>query len=76
MDIYVAWMQENYWETEPWNIGCYSTNEKAEEAILEELRDMELEHYGESVLSLEIYDSMSDEERHFIYGVEKYKLDE
>lgn len=71
MDIYVAWMQENDYETQPWNIGCYSTNEKAEEAILENLRG-----YGESVLSLEIYDSMPDEERHFIYGVEKYKLDE
>lgn len=70
MDIYVAWMQENRWETEPWDIGCYSTNEKAEEAILEELRS-----YGESVLSLEVYNSMSDEERHFIYGVAKFKLD-
>ena len=71
MDIYVAWMQENEWETEPWNIGCYSTKEKAKEAILEGLRDL-----GETVLSLEIYNSMSDEERHFIYGIEKYKLDE
>lgn len=71
MDIYVALIQENDWDTEPWNIGCYSTIEKAEEAIIKELRGL-----GEPALSLEVYNSMPDEERHFIYIIETYKLDE
>lgn len=71
MDIYVAWMEENDWEVEPWNIGCYSTKEKAEKAILEELGEVT----GHPVLSLEIYESIPYEERPFRYGIETHKLD-
>jgi hypothetical protein len=72
MKIYVAWIQENDWETEPENIGCYSTKEKAENAIVEVLRKM-----GATVLTLEIYDKMYDiQDRPYIYGIEEYNLDE
>lgn len=30
MKIYVAFIQENNWETELENIGCYSTEEKSQ----------------------------------------------
>lgn len=72
MKIYVAWIQENDWETESENIGCYSTKEKAENAIVEVLRKM-----GATVLTLEIYDKMYDmQDRPYIYGIEEYNLDE
>lgn len=68
MKIYVAWIQENDWETEPINIGCYSTEEKAKNAIIENLREKE-----ESVLTLEIYDA---QDPNYIYGIQEYNLDE
>lgn len=72
MKIYVVWLQENNWETEPFNIGCYSTEEKAKEAIVKALREV-----GEAVLTLEIYDKMYDmQNRPYIYGIEEYNLDE
>jgi len=72
MKIYVAWIQEDDWETIPENIGCYSTKEKAEKAIVEALREM-----GATVLTLEIYDKMYDiQDRPYIYGIEEYNLDE
>jgi exo-beta-1,3-glucanase (GH17 family) len=72
MKIYVAWIQENDWETEPQNIGCYSTKEKAEKAIVEALREM-----GVTILTLEIYDKMYDmQDRPYTYGIEEYNLDE
>jgi len=69
MKIYVAWIQENYWETEPINIGCYSTEEKAKEAIVKALREE-----GEDVLTLEIYDTQFNP--NYYYGIEEYNLDE
>ena len=69
MKIYVAWIQENNWETEPQNVGCYSTEEKAEKAIVEALREE-----GETVLTLEIYDAQ--DEPNYFYGIEEYNLDE
>lgn len=69
MKIYVAWIQENNWETELQNIGCYSTEEKANNAIIKDLREK-----GESVLTLEIYDAQ--DEPNYIYGVQEYNLDE
>lgn len=65
MKIYVAWIQENDWETEPFNIGCYSTEEKAKEAIIKTLRED-----GEDVL----YDVQY--QPHYFYGIEEYNLDE
>lgn len=69
MKIYLAWIQENDWETEPFNIGCYSTEEKAKNAIVEALREED-----EAVLTLEIYDTQN--EPNYIYGIEEYNLDE
>jgi len=72
MKIYVAFIQENDWETIPQNIGCYSTEEKAKNAIVEVLREM-----GVTVLTLEIYDKMYDmQDRPYTYGIEEYNLDE
>lgn len=69
MKIYVAWIQENYWEIEqPFNIGCYSTEEKAKEAIIKALREE-----GEDVLTLEIYDAQN--KPNYYYGIEEYNLD-
>lgn len=68
MKIYVAFIQENDWETIPQNIGCYSTIEKAERAIVEALRGI-----GEAVLTLEIYDTQK--EPNYVYGIEEYNLD-
>ena len=69
MKIYVAWLQENDWETESFCIGCYSTKEKAENAIVKALREE-----GEAVLTLEIYDAQ--DKPNYIYGIEEYNLDE
>ena len=69
MKIYVAWIQENYWETEPFNIGCYSTEEKAKNAIIEYLREM-----GEAILTLEIYSAQDNP--NYIYGIQEFNLDE
>ena len=69
MKIYVAWLQENDWETESFCIGCYSTKEKAKKAIVEALREE-----GEAVLTLEIYDAQ--DKPNYIYGIEEYNLDE
>lgn len=69
MKIYVAWLQENNWETESFNIGCYSTEEKAKEAIIKALQEL-----NEAILTLEIYDVQNDP--NYIYGIEEYNLDE
>ena len=69
MKIYVAWIQENYWETEPINIGCYSTEEKAKEAIIEALKEE-----GETILTLEIYGAQNDP--NYIYSIQRFYLDE
>jgi lantibiotic modifying enzyme len=69
MTIYVACIQENDWETESRNIGCYSTIEKAEEAIVEALKEE-----GEYVLTLEIYNAQDDP--NYICWIEEYNLDE
>lgn len=69
MKIYLAFIQENDWETEPENIGCYSTDEKAKNAIIKTLRER-----GEAVLTLEIYNAQ--DEPNYTYGIEEYNLDE
>lgn len=69
MNIYVAWVLENEWEAEPFNIGAYSSEEKAEKAILEWLNDQG----GEQWLSLECYEEQVDPE--YEYGVEHFELD-
>ena len=68
MKVYVAVLQENYWETEPFNIGVYSSREKAEAGLVDALRDQ-----GETVLSLEIYEASQDS--YYICSIEEYELD-
>lgn len=70
MKIYVAWVQENEWETQPFNIGVYSSEEKAKKAILEWLNDQG----GEQWLSLETYEEQDNPE--YVYEVEHFELDE
>lgn len=69
MKIYVAWVQENEWETQPFNIGAYSSKEKAKKAILEWLNDQD----GEQWLSLETYEEQDNPE--YVYAVEHFELD-
>lgn len=68
MTVFIATIQLNDWETESEIVGVYSTKEKAEQAILEEIQDREEETY----LSLEIYDSMNP--KHF-WEVSPFELD-
>jgi hypothetical protein len=68
MTVYVAILQENDWETEPFNIGVYSSREKAEAGLVNALRER-----GETVLSLEIYDASKDP--YYTYFIEEYELD-
>jgi hypothetical protein len=67
MKIFIAGLQENDWETTPFNIGVYSSKELAEKALLERLRE------EEEVLSLEIYDENS--ERLYDWFIEEFELD-
>lgn len=69
MKIYVAWVQENEWETESFNIGVYSSIEKAKEAVLAWLNDQNSEQW----LSLECYEEQDDPE--YIFGICEYELD-
>lgn len=73
MDCFVAWVQYNDYDHEPENIGVFSSNEKAEEAILDFLRSC-----NEPALSLEMYDQIMEERPHdrYIFGVNKFRLDE
>lgn len=68
--IYVPWVQENWYETEPYDLGAFSSIEKAEEAIIEELRDLDQE-----VLTLDIYQNMK-EQPDYIFGIHECILDE
>lgn len=69
MIVYIAYVQENDWETEPFNIGAYSSVEKAEQAILEWLNDQG----GEQWLSLDTYAEQDDPE--YNYGIDDFELD-
>ena len=71
--IYVAKIKEDDYETDWENIGCYSTFEKAENAIVEELRNL-----GETLLSLETYRITKEDDYNYGYcwEVEKFILDE
>jgi len=65
MKVYVAWICENDWETEPFNIGVYSSKEKAKKAILEWLNKQQL--------SLKPYEEQEDLK--YEYGIEHFELD-
>ena len=71
MKIWVAIVQQNDWETEPMNIGCYSTGENAEEAILNFIRENDPEA---PILSLETYNAQNDP--HWGWYTELWYLDD
>lgn len=68
MKVYVAVLQENDWETEPFNVGVYSSRENAEAGLVDALRE-----HGEAVLTLEIYEA--SESPYYICSIEEYELD-
>ena len=68
MIVFIATIQLDDWETESEIVGVYSTKEKAEQAILEEIQNREEETY----LSLEIYDSMDPR---YLWEVFPFELD-
>ena len=68
MKIFVAGLQECGYETEPFNIGVYSSRELAEQAILKSLRE------EEEVVSLEEYDE--DPDALYDWFVEEWELDQ
>lgn len=68
MKIYVPWVQENDYETESYDLGAFSSIEKAEKAIVEELREL-----GQEVLTLDIYQTMEDPA--YIFGIHEFTLD-
>lgn len=70
-EIYVARLREDEYEVDWFNIGCYSTIEKAKEAIIEELRNL-----GEILLSLETYAITKEEDGGYDWEIEKFVLDE
>lgn len=71
MKVWVAIVQQNEWETEPMNIGCYSTRENAVEAILNFLRENDADA---PLLSLETYDAQNNP--HWRWYIESYYLDD
>lgn len=68
MKIFIAGLQENDWETTPFNIGVYSSKELAEKALLERLRE------EEEVSSLEEYDDQ--DETLYDWFIEEWELDQ
>ena len=70
MLVFVAVIQENEYETTPFNIGVFSTIEKAEEEILEWIR--ENDSYAPS-LSRETYNTQ-DEPR-WLWFIEAWEVE-
>lgn len=58
MTVWIATIKGNEYDAEPWILGAYSTLEKARKAVLNEIRELDLDA---PVLSLEIYDSQEVE---------------
>lgn len=71
MKVWVAIVQQNEWETEPMNIGCYSTRENAVEAILDFIRENDTDAPS---LSLETYDAQNNP--HWRWYIELWYLDD
>ena len=71
MKVWVAIVQQNEWETEPMNIGCYSTRENAVEAILDFIRENDADAPS---LSLETYDAQNNP--HWKWYIELWYLDD
>ena len=71
MRVWVAIVQVNDWETEPMNIGCYSTREKAVEAILDFIRKNDTDAPS---LSLETYDAQN--KPYWEWNIELWYLDD
>ena len=70
MEVYVAVLRKNEYDEEEFNIGVYSTKEKAERAILLELLELDSDA---PLLSLEFYQAQEDP--YYDFWVETYTLD-
>ena len=70
MKVYIAVLQQNNYETEPWNLGVYETKEKAEHAILLHLRSTD--PYA-PLLSLETYDAQ--DEPYWLHNIEEFEVE-
>ncbi len=68
--FYVPWVQSNDWDTIPYDLGVFSSIERAEEAIIEVLRN-----FDQEVLTLDIYKSMT-EEPEYLFGIHECNLNE
>ena len=71
MKVYIAALQENNYETEPWNIGVYTTVEKAKKALLDKLKEIDP---SAPLLSIETY-TAQDVPAYEIY-IEDWDLDD
>lgn len=67
--VYIAVVQENEWDEEPFNIGIFSTKEKAKNAILNWVNHKE----DTPFLSLKIYD-MQDNPK-YITSIEEWDIE-
>lgn len=77
MRVYIAWVQENDYETEPFNLGVYSTKEKANQKILDFLNEYS-SYEGDRWLALQFYEyeyENNKEKKPYLYGIEGYELD-
>lgn len=70
MTVFLAEMKDVF-ESESWVVGIYSTREKAENAILNDLNEL-----GISASSLEMYDSMRDTlDYDYNYSIKKMEVE-
>lgn len=69
MRVYIASVQENDWETVPFNIGVFSTEQKAKDALLQWVNEEE----DNPFLSLEIY-NMQDNPK-YITSIEEWDVE-
>lgn len=79
MKVYVAIVQENDYETEPFNIGVYSSKEKAEEKILDYLNWKVCDDETNKWFSLRAYDyeyRYNQDNKPYLYSIEYWELDQ
>jgi len=71
INVYVATIQQNWYDSEPFVEGVYSSKEKAKEGILLTLRELDPDA---PLLSLDTY--ICQEEPGYEWKIEEFKIDE
>jgi len=84
--VYIAWAQEDDYETQAFNIGVYTTKEKGLEAIRKALLDIYINDIADERIiealkvSLDEYERLFEEvefdDASYTFGVTPYELDE